>query len=174
MTDPTLRTDPPAVGSEAEQLRAFLDFHRATLQQKTAGLDAAGLAATLPPSTMTLGGLLKHMALVEENWFSYFFHDHPMGEPWASVPWDDDPDWEWRTAADDDPDDLRARHAAAAQRSRDLVAGVDLDRLSARRLRGSDERTTLRWIMLHMVEEYARHNGHADLLRESVDGSVGE
>ncbi|NUS52844.1 MAG: DUF664 domain-containing protein, partial [Nocardioidaceae bacterium] len=59
-------------------------------------------------------------------------------------------------------------------RSRDLVAGVDLDRLSARRLRGSDERTTLRWIMLHMVEEYARHNGHADLLRESVDGSVGE
>jgi uncharacterized damage-inducible protein DinB len=173
MTGPTDRIDPPAVRSEGEQLRAFLDYHRATLQWKTAGLDAAGLSATLPPSTMTLGGLLKHMSLVEESWFSSFFLDRPLSEPWASIP-DDDPDWEWRTAADDDPDELRAMHAEAARSARELVADVDLDELSAGRFRSTGEQPNLRWIMLHMVEEYARHNGHADLLRESVDGSTGE
>jgi uncharacterized damage-inducible protein DinB len=174
VSDPTERSDPPATGSEAEQLHAFLDYHRATLQQKTAGLDAAGLSATLPPSTMTLAGLLKHMALVEDNWFSVFLRGNDPIEPWASAPWDDDRDWEWHTAVHDDPDDLRAGHAAAAERSRELVEGVDLDTLSVGRLRGSGEQTTLRWIVLHMIEEYARHNGHADLLRESVDGVVGE
>jgi uncharacterized damage-inducible protein DinB len=168
------RTEPPAIGTEGEQVRAYLDWQRSTLQWKAAGIDAAGMSATLPPSTMTLGGLLKHMALVEDSWFSRFFHGRDRAEPWASVDWDADPDWEWRTAADDDPDDLRTMHADAVRRSTELVEGVDLDTLSVRRLGGDGEQANLRWIMLHMIEEYARHNGHADLLRESVDGETGE
>jgi uncharacterized damage-inducible protein DinB len=173
MTDATQRLDPPPTGPAADQLFAFLDYHRATLQQKVSGLDAAGLSATLPPSTMRLGGLLKHLALVEDYWFSVFLLDNEEAERWAGVDWDADPDWEWRTAMDDDPDALRRGLADAAARSRELVAGLDLDTLAARTFRDGG-RPTLRWIVLHMIEEYARHNGHADLLRESVDGVTGE
>lgn len=168
------RIDPPLTGDEASQLYGFLDYHRATLQLKAADLDAAGLAQTLPPSAMTLGGMLKHLAYVEDNWFSVFLHGNEMAEPWCDVDWKADPDWEWHSAAADSPGDLRAVHEEAVLRSRDLVAGKDLDTLSARRLRAEDDPVTLRWIVLHMIEEYARHNGHADLIRESIDGVVGE
>ena len=142
------RIDPPPAGDEDSQLHGFLDYHRATLQMKAADLDATGLARTLPPSDMTLGGMLKHVALNEDNWFSVFLHGNERAEPW------------------------RDDHAIG--RSRELVAGMDLATLSARRLRGADEQVTLRWIVLHTTEEYARHNGHADLIRESIDGVVGE
>lgn len=174
MTLPADRVDPPARADERTQLFAYLDYQRATLQMKGGELTGEQLARTLAPSTLTLGGLLKHMALVEDNWFSVFLHGNDEASPWSDVDWRSDQDWEFRTAADDDADALREQLAATVDRSRELVAGLDLDHESVRRLRGSDEPTNLRWIVLHMIEEYARHNGHADLLRESIDGSVGE
>lgn len=168
------RTDPPLAGDEAGQLFGFLDYHRSTLRMKAAGLDRAGLSQRLEPSTMTLGGLLKHLAYVEDSWFTRFLHGRDYPRPWCDVDWKSDPDWEWHSAASDTPDALLAQHAESVERSRAAVAGMDLDSLSARRLRTEDRPVSLRWIALHMLEEYARHNGHADLIRESVDGSVGE
>ena len=160
-------------------LRAFLDFHRDTLRRKTAGLTSEQLNATHPPSTMTLGGMLKHLALVEDNWFSVVLLGNDDAEPWRSVDWDADRDWEWHTAAGDDPawlSSLFDESVAAADRCIDLaLADGGLDRLSARESRHEGEgHFSLRWILLHMIEEYARHNGHADLLRERLDGTVGD
>ena len=173
------RRDPPLRAGEAETVLAFLDYHRDTLRRKVDGLDAAQLGRPLPPSTMTLGGLVKHLTLVEENWFSRVLEGNPYGEPWASVAWDDDPDWEWRTGAGDGPDALLAAYEETVTRmDRHIAAALGrdgLDALSVRKSRhGEGGQFSLRWILLHMVEEYARHNGHADLLRESIDGEVGE
>ncbi len=170
----TSRPEPPLVAGEAAQLWGYLDYQRATLLWKTEGLDAEQLSRPHPPSAMTLGGLLKHMALVEDNWFSVFVHGHEMAEPWREVDWDADRDWEWHTAADDEPEALRALLSGAIERSRELVAGMSLDTPSVRVMQPEGERPTLRWVALHMVEEYARHNGHADLLREAIDGATGE
>ena len=171
--------DPPLATDEVTMLRAFLDFHRDTLRRKTAGLTSDQLNATHPPSTMTLGGMLKHLALVEDNWFSVVLLGTDDAEPWRSVDWDADRDWEWHTAAADDPAWLRSlfdESVAAADRCIDVaLADGGLDRLSARESRHEGEgRFSLRWILLHMIEEYARHNGHADLIRESIDGETGE
>jgi uncharacterized damage-inducible protein DinB len=171
MTD---RTDPACAADEATQLYGFLDYHRATLLMKTDGLSAEQLTVTHPPSTMTLGGMLKHLALVEDNWFSVFLHGNEYDEVWADVNWAADPDYDWQSAAGDDPAYLRSLLTGTIDRVRGLVAGVPLDQMSVRRLRSSDQAVNLRWIVLHMIEEYARHNGHADLIRESIDGSVGE
>ena len=171
---PTDRIKPPSHGPELVQLRAWLDFHRATLRGKCDGLGQAQLAQTLAPSTLSLGGLLKHMALVEDNWFSIVLLGNEDAEPWRGVDWDSDPDWEFRTAADDTPEELRRlfdESVAASNRILDEV-GDDLDREAAQRSR-QDTPFDVRWILLHMIEEYARHNGHADLIRESIDGVTG-
>jgi len=168
------RIDPDTTGDELTLLSQFLDYHRATLVLKASGLDRRQLGTRLGPSTLTLAGLLKHMALVEDSWFGKVLLGREEREPWASVDWDDDPDWEFRTAVDDDPDDLLALYADACARSRAAIAEVgDLDRLAANGSRAG-EPFNLRWIMLHMIEETARHNGHADLLRENIDGVTGE
>ena len=171
------RPEPPLAGDEVETLLGFLEFQRATLAWKCEGLDAAGLGATTAASSMTLGGILKHMALVEDGWFSRRLHGLDRSPPWDAVDWNADPDWEWHSAADDSPEQLRALWDEAVARSRSLVADAleagGLDRLARRT--GPDGRApSLRWILCHMVEEYARHNGHADLLRESIDGATGE
>ena len=171
----TERPRPPTRGPEVVQLRAWLDFHRHTLKQKAAGLSQEQLAQTLGPSTLTLGGLLKHMALVEDNWFSVVLLGNEDAEPWASVDWDGDPDWEFRTAADDSPEvlfGLLDDAIAASDRILDEI-GDDLDLVAKRERRPTGEPFDLRWILIHMIEEYARHNGHADLIRESVDGATG-
>jgi uncharacterized damage-inducible protein DinB len=171
------RPEPPVAGDEVATLLGFLDYQRATLEWKTRGLDAAGLAATIRPTTMTLGGLLKHLAWVEDWWFSRVLHARPAAAPWADVDWRSDPDWEWRTAADDDPDELRALWGTAVATSRVLTAEALADGGLGRMADLVDDggrSPSLRWIVVHMIEEYARHNGHADLLRESVDGSTGE
>jgi uncharacterized damage-inducible protein DinB len=171
------RPEPPAAADEAATLLGFLDYQRATLAWKCVGLDAAGLAATVGPSSMTLGGLLKHMACVEDGWFSCRLHGNDRQPPWDAVDWGTDPDWDWSSAAEDSPEQLRALWQDAVDRSRALVAeamaGEGLDR-PARRSWPGGETPSLRWIVVHMIEEYARHNGHADLLRESVDGQTGE
>ena len=173
------RVEPPLAADEVTTLRAFLDHQRDTLRRKTAGLTAEQLDARHPPATMTLAGLLKHLALVEDHWFSVMLLGNDDAEPWRSVDWDADPDWEWRTAAADDPEWLRSlfdESVAAADRCIDVaLADVGLERRSVRASRHEGAgHFSLRWILLHMIEEYARHNGHADLIRESIDGQTGE
>jgi uncharacterized damage-inducible protein DinB len=165
-------------GDEAATLLGFLDYQRATLAWKCSDLDAAGLRATTAASTMTLGGILKHMALVEYGWFSESLHGREYAPPWDAVDWEADPDWEWRTAAADSPEELFALWRRAVEQSRADVAqvldgGDGLGR-PAKRTWADGRSPSLRWILCHMIEEYARHNGHADLLRESVDGATGE
>lgn len=97
------RTDPPLAGDEAEVLVGFLEFHRETFRRKIAGLDGAALDRPLPPSTMTLGGMTKHLARVEDWWLPQVFAGEPEAEPWASADWDTDADWDWHSASQDDP-----------------------------------------------------------------------
>jgi uncharacterized damage-inducible protein DinB len=169
-----VRIDPPETGTELDQLTRYLDYQRETLLLKAAGLDRAQLAQQHPPSTLTLGGLLNHLALVEDSWLRVRFAGLPDDELWTGIDWDADPDYELRTAAQLEPDELRRRYETACARSREVVAAAsDLDQLSVQP-RGNGARFSLRWVLLHLLEETARHAGHADLLREAIDGSVGE
>jgi uncharacterized damage-inducible protein DinB len=171
------RPEPPVHGNEVETLVGFLDHQRATLRWKADGLDDAAMRSTVGTSTMTIGGLVKHMAYVEDLWFSRFLHDKAPASPWDTVDWDVDPDWEWHSAADDTAASLRMLWVAAVERS---AASLDAALVTgglgqvARRRRPDGSSPSLRWILVHMIEEYARHNGHVDLIRESLDGLVGE
>ena len=171
------RPEPPPAALETATLLGFLEYQRATLAWKCGGLDQAGLQATVGASSMTLGGLLKHLAYVEDYWFSQRLHGQDRRPPWDTVDWKADPDWEWHSAAEDTPEQLFALWQDAVARSRSLVAEAladeGLDGL-ARRAWNDGRAPSLRWILVHMIEEYGRHNGHADLLRESVDGLTGE
>jgi uncharacterized damage-inducible protein DinB len=171
------RPEPPIAADEIATLLGFLDYQRATLEWKCAGLDEKGFRATTSASTMTLGGMLKHMALVEDSWFSRWLHGRDRHTTWEAADWETDPDWEWTTAAQESPDDLRALWRDATARSRSLVQEAltkgGLEQL-AQRSWPDGRSPSLRWILVHMIEEYARHNGHADLLRESIDGETGE
>lgn len=177
------RTEPSLRADETATLRAYLGYHRDTLRWKTAGLTAAQLRTPLPPSTMTLGGLLKHLAYVESQWFAVVLDGGDARPPFDTVDWAADPDWEWHSAAADDPADLRALFddaVAASDRALDRLLGgapspaAGLDVLSVREDRHGGGRFSLRWVLVHLIEEYARHNGHADLLREALDGATGE
>jgi uncharacterized damage-inducible protein DinB len=171
------RPEPPPAADETATLLGFLDYQRATFAWKCAGLDAAGLAVTVGASSMTLGGMLKHMALNEEGWFSRSLFGREYSAPWDAVDWTADPDWDWRTAADDSPEQLRSLWEGAVGRSRSLVAEALADGGMGRpagRTWPDGQAPSLRWIVTHMIEEYARHNGHADLIRESIDGETGE
>ena len=163
---------PPTAADERTTLDAFLDAQRATLLSKAEGLYGEQLRQRLPTSELTLAGLLKHLALVEDDWVQVRFLGLPELEPWASAPWELDRDWEFHSAVADDPEVLFALYRGACERSRSALAAVDLDAVSVGRDR--DGRPwSLRWVLNHLVEETARHNGHADLLREAVDGSTG-
>lgn len=172
------RPEPDPAADEETTLLGFLDYQRATLMWKFAGLDAAGMNATVGVSSMTMGGLVKHLHFVEDHWFSYYLHGRDRQPPWDTVDWATDSDWDWHSAADDTPEQLLAGWNQAVETSRSCVTdalanGAGLGQ-RAQRSWTSGEAPSLRWIVVHMIEEYARHNGHADLLRESVDGSTGE
>jgi uncharacterized damage-inducible protein DinB len=163
----------PVTADEATTLRAFLDHFRATLRRQAEGLTDDELRTRLEPGSLTLGGLLKHLALVEQFWFRHVLLGEDEAEPWASADFDADRDWELTSAALDTGADLRALHAtevARADEAIDRAVLEGLDSLSALERRGRP--VSLRWILVHMVEEYARHCGHADLIRESIDGQV--
>jgi uncharacterized damage-inducible protein DinB len=169
-----VRIDPPETGSELDQLNSYLDLQRATMLWKAEGLTREQLAQPHPPSTLTLGGLLNHLALVEDSWFRVRFAGLPDDELWAGHDWDADPDYEFRTAAELEPEELRRRYEQACARSREVVAAAaSLDQLSVRP-RGNGAHFDLRWMLLHLIEETARHAGHADLLREAIDGTTGD
>jgi hypothetical protein len=172
------RPEPPAAGDETETLLGALDRQRAYLAWKCGGLDSMGLGTTIASSSITLGGLLKHLALCEDYTFGHKFEGAPMGAPWSAVDFDEDPDWEWRSAAADSPAELMTLWKGAVGRSRSIVAsafaeGSGFDEL-AQTTFPDGRRANLRHYMIDMIEEYARHVGHADLIRESVDGLVGE
>lgn len=168
--------EPPVAGDETATLLGSLERQRATFAWKCGGLDAAGLQATVGASSMTLGGLLKHLALVEDHYFSVRLLGRAPAPPWDTVDWDDDPDWEWHTAAGDSPEHLYALWADCVARSRaavdEALADGGLDRLGQPWPDG--RAPSLRRILIDLIEEYARHVGHADLIRESVDGLTGE
>jgi len=167
----------PAARSEVESVLAVLERNRRTFAWKTSGLDENGLRATTAASAMTLGGLVKHMALVEADWLAVKLAGQGYGPPWDAVDFDADPDWEWRTGALDAPEDVYTLWRDAVERSRELVAEVIEERGLGRpaSFAWPDGRTpTIRDMLLDMIEEYARHTGHADVLREAVDGRVGE
>jgi uncharacterized damage-inducible protein DinB len=160
-------------GDEIETLLSTLERIRRTFAWKCGGLDADGLRATTAATTMTLGGLLKHLAYVEADWFAVKLRGEPIGPPWDTA----EPGSEWRTAAGDSTAELSALWAAAVARSRAMVAAAlaEGDAGQAGSFTWPDGRTpNLRRIIADMIEEYARHTGHADLLREAVDGVVGE
>ncbi len=171
-----MRTDPPESGPETDQLSAFLDYQRATVLLKCEGLSAEQMAqAPVASSALTLGGLLNHLALVEDWWFRVQFLGEEHVPPWDEIDWDADPDWDFTLGASTDPDELRERYGTACERSREVVRVTgDLDSRSVAVSRHTGERFDLRWVLLHLIEETARHAGHADLLREAIDGTVGE
>jgi uncharacterized damage-inducible protein DinB len=171
------RPEPPLAADEVGTLIGFLEFQRATFEWKCSGLDAAGLNTTVGNSAMTLGGMLKHLSYVEDQWLSRWLAGREPEPPWNAVDWSTDPDWDWQTAAQDSPEELRALWQDSVARSRALLsqalADGGLDRLALRSW--PDGRSpSRRWMLVHMIEEYARHNGHADLIREVVDGQTGE
>jgi uncharacterized damage-inducible protein DinB len=169
-----MRIDPEPEGPELTLLVAYLDFQRETVLAKTEGLTRAQMAQKHPPSALTLAGLLYHLALVEESWLEVRFRGLPERAPWGGVDWEADPDWEFRTAQDVDPEQLRERYREAWARSRDVVSAASgPDQVSVQTLRDG-RHFSLRWVLLHLIEETARHAGHADTLREAIDGTTGE
>jgi len=168
------RPEKPLAGGETETLLGFLDYQRATMDWKCRGLNDEQLRASLPPTSMTLGGMLMHLARVEDNWFSEVVAEGAKPEPWASMAWAA----EWPDAAAHTGDSLRQLWAERVERSRRVVAAqieVSATALDATHPAWDGQgRPSLRWVLVHMIEEYARHNGHADLLRESIDGETGE
>ncbi|GAA1287580.1 DUF664 domain-containing protein [Saccharothrix xinjiangensis] len=178
MDEDTVIREPAAGAGEVEMLLFALERSRAQFAWKCGGLDADALNRPHPPSAMTLGGLLKHLALVEDRHTAHYVTGRPPGPPWdaAGIDFDADPDWEWRTAHEHAPEELYALWRAAVARSRAAWAGVlaegGLDRPSASARPGGSP--DLRRGLVDLHDEYARHVGHADLLREAVDGLVGE
>jgi uncharacterized damage-inducible protein DinB len=178
-TDEHGRPRAPQDGDEVATLRGFLDAQRATLAWKCRGLDDEQLRIALPPSAMTLGGLLKHLAYVEDYWFTEVVAGEQTPEPWASAETAADPDWDWSSAAGDSAEQLRLLWRQRVARSRAVVerqlrAGGADALADVHPAWGGQGRVSLRWVLVHMIEEYARHNGHADLIRESIDGRTGE
>lgn len=172
-----ISADPPIAGTEREALLGELERVRSYIAWKCGGLSSEDLRRRLSPSAITLGGLLKHLALVEDAHFARLLFDREPGPPWDVVDQDADPDWEWRTAAEHSAEELMEMWQEAVQRSRAIVdealAAGDLDQLG-RYVSDNGESPNLRRILLDLIEEYARHVGHADLIRESIDGLVGE
>jgi hypothetical protein len=169
--------DPAFAGDDLATLSGFLERQRATFAWKTGGLDATGLQARLGASPMTLGGLLKHLARFEDDMSTEWLQGKPQLAPWNEVDWDNDHDWDWRSAAQDPPEQLYSMWQDAVNRSRSLFAQALEHEVDERASTGDanwrEGAPSLAYILANMVEEYARHNGHADLLRESVDGLVG-
>ncbi|MEV0268473.1 DinB family protein [Hamadaea sp. NPDC050747] len=162
------RTKAPRHGEERTQLDAWLDFHRDTLIMKCAGLTDDQLRRqSVPPSTLSLLGLVRHMAEVERWWFRRQFDGADVGDLFCT---EEDPDYDFNGSASSDPAADFAAFREEVEAARVTVTGRSLDETF---VDGRGTTFDLRWVYLHMIEEYARHNGHADLLRECVDGETG-
>ncbi len=182
MNDTTTTTtetpwEPPLAGTDVTAILGSLDRMRWTFRWKTADLDTAGLGTSIGASTLTLGGLLKHLAAQEDYLTTVKLHGVPMGGYWADHGWDGNDDWEFTSAADDTPDQLYALYDGAVARSRERIAAAVVEHgldMSVAANDGEGAHANLRRLVCDMVEEYGRHTGHADLIREAVDGRTGE
>ncbi|MFF1924038.1 DinB family protein [Streptomyces sp. NPDC058221] len=165
------RTDSPPTWDERTQLTTFLDYSRATALAKCDGLaQEDARRAPLPGSPlMTIAGVVNHLRWVEYYWFEVVFLGGEDEGPWT----DEDPDREMRIAVDMPLADVLTEYEQQSARYRELVAAHDLDTL-AERERVEGRRPALRWIVLHLIEEISRHNGHIDIIREIVDGTTGD
>jgi uncharacterized damage-inducible protein DinB len=166
---PANRTDEPLTGPERQMLQGWLDWHRQTLLTKCAGLTADQLkTASTPPSNLTLLGLVRHMTEVERAWFTL----RAAGRTEAGLVYcsDDNVDGDFDDVATADAEANFAAFTAELLAADKIVADLPLDHEFTPRERPM----SLRWVYLHMIEEYARHNGHADLLRERLDGTTGD
>jgi Protein of unknown function (DUF664) len=177
MTDSDYPWQPPLAGTEAEHLTGALHRLRTTFRFKADDLDATGLQVRIGASALTIGGLLKHLAVCEDYMFTVKLSGAPIGSPWEGTDWDGDNDWELTSAADDTPEQLYELWDGAVERSRArlsaALANGGLDQ--AVHLAHPDGRhASLRRLVCDLIEEYGRHTGHADLLREAIDGRVGE
>ena len=162
------RTDVPRTGSERETLRAYLDFHRETLALKCAGLSDDDLRRRPTPSSLSLLGLVRHMAEVERSWFRRVIDGQDVPLVWS-------PDGDFQVAYDADgaaPEVAFATWQAEIAIARDIEAAAPSLDVTGVDRRSGDE-YSLRRVLLHLIQEYARHNGHADLIREGLDGTVG-
>jgi uncharacterized damage-inducible protein DinB len=163
------RPEPPLVANEAETLGGFLDYHRATLLWKLEGLDDEQLRRAMVPSGTSLLGLVKHLAYVERSWFQRVWAGQEVSFPFTR----EDPDADWRIEPTETTADILALYHGECRRSREIVAAASsLDEV-ARHHRWNED-VSRRWILVHMIEETARHVGYADILREQLDGATGE
>jgi hypothetical protein len=177
MTNGDYPWEPPLAGTEAEHLVGALDRLRTTFRWKADDLDAAGLQSRIGASALTLGGLLKHLAAQEDYAFTTKLSGEPMGAPWDATGWDGSNDWEFTSAANDTPEQLYALWDGAVERSRARLDAALADGGLDQLVYISDaegHHPSLRRLLCDLIEEYGRHTGHADLLREAVDGRVGE
>jgi hypothetical protein len=177
MSDNETPWEPPLAGTETEQLTGALDRLRTTFRWKADALDAAGLNTRVAASSLTLGGLLKHLAACEDYVFTTKLKGEPMGAPWDTSGLDGSNDWEFVTAADDTPQELYALWDEAVERSRARLAAALADSGLDQRVHAHNdagEHASLRRLVCDLIEEYGRHTGHADLIREAVDGVTGE
>lgn len=167
--DASSRTEPPPVGDELATVVGFLEFHRETLEMKCSGLTDGQLRErSVPPSALSLLGLVMHLTEVERNWFRVCLAAEPTKPYYYS---DDDPDGDFDNVDTMDVQEAFAAWRRECARSREVLGTFEsLDELA----RSDGDPVTLRWVLVHMVEEYSRHNGHADLLRERIDGATGE
>jgi uncharacterized damage-inducible protein DinB len=163
------RPDPPRTAGERETLRVFLDFHRSTLAMKCEGLSDDELRQrSMPPSTLTLLALVRHMAEVERTWFRRVIAGEDIPLLWS-------PEGDFQAAYASDGASANEAFAAwesEVARSREIEAAAESLGVTGHQARWGED-VSLRFVMLHMIHEYARHNGHADFLREGVDGTVG-
>ena len=163
-------TDTRTTVDERATLDDWLEFHRATLAWKCEGLDAAQLRCrAVPPSSLSLLGLVRHMAEVERSWFRRIFRGEDAPPHFVAK---DNRDGDFDDVDTADPDEAFAVWRAEIDEARRIAAGAGLDDVGRVQRRGAD--VSMRWILVHMIEEYARHNGHADLLRERIDGATGD
>jgi uncharacterized damage-inducible protein DinB len=166
------RPEPPLVAGERESLDAWLDFHRDTLLRKCAGLTAGQLRQrSVPPSSLSLLGLVRHMTDVERWWFRIHGTDQDMTFRYST---DHAPDAEFNDLDSGDAQDVLAAYRDETELARAAVRGKSLDEVVPSHGHHRERVRDLRWIYLHMIEEYARHNGHADLIRERIDGVTGD
>ncbi|SCG57747.1 DinB family protein [Micromonospora halophytica] len=167
------RTNEPYVADERTMLEGWLDYHRDTLLTKCAGLTAEQLRTpSVEPSGLTLLGLVRHMAEVERWWFRVRAAGQDVGGLHST---DEDPDADFNGVAEADAEADFAIFRAEVEAARAAAAGLSLDQTFQRRRRdGGTDEISVRWVYVHMIEEYARHNGHADLIRERIDGVTGD
>jgi hypothetical protein len=169
--------EPPLAGTEVEQLVGALDRLRTTFRFKVDELDAAGMQVRVGASSMTLGGLTKHLAANEDYMFLVKFKGEPMDPHWDDAGWRDDNDWEFNSAVENTPEELYALWDGAVARSRERLAAAIADgglEQPAHISWPDGRHPSLRRLVCDLIEEYGRHTGHADLIREAVDGRVGE